>query len=229
MLPEFLTKNLKLKFVSLLLAVLLQLYLISPRNFDQATLRVPVEILNVPPSVMLVDPSPTEVFCNIKVRGPKPIIEQIQSNNFRLIYNYPRENKTSFTVIPNPDDLRLPPGAQVLEVEPSKFDLRYEKIVKKEVGVNPKGLFVAAKGFKIAKITAEPAVVTLRGPEGEVRGISKLETDYREIRDLKQSEAIEVPLKDISTSNNNLLTTLSVNIITLRIDVESVDQPQVKP
>ena len=53
---EFFTKHAKLKVVSLLLALFLEFYFISPSNLLDTTIAVPIEIVNVPQSLIVLSP-----------------------------------------------------------------------------------------------------------------------------------------------------------------------------
>src|SRR5689334_22599536 len=92
-------ENLSLKLISLILAVMLEIYFYSPDNSLTVSLPVTVELRNVPSTMMFISPRNGErgIPARLEVRGPRPLIEQVRTANHRYVVDYPPTHPTVFS------------------------------------------------------------------------------------------------------------------------------------
>lgn len=219
MLGNLFTENLRLKLIAVILAIALEIYFISPHNYVTATLNVPLELTNIPPTMMVVWPPDAErgLRTVIKVKGPSPLIQQIRGTPFRISSALPSDVGATFGLVVDPSSLRLPSGVDVVEIEPQTIDLRLERVVKKELKV----VFVPTgnppPGMAVVSTKVFPESVVARGPESELKGLSTVETQKVDISGVTSAQLFEVPLREVG-----LRTTLSVNLASAEVKVGPV-------
>jgi hypothetical protein len=70
-----------------------------------------------------------------------------------------------------------PSGLEVVQVVPSQFQLSFDTRLSRQVEVRPRVIGNFAVGFRIAKIYAEPSVVSISGPRKRVEAAEAATTD----------------------------------------------------
>lgn len=216
--------NWMLKLTSLLLAVLLEVYFYSAENSATAELSAAIEIHNLPEGKMIVWPPHAErgLFARVRVRGPAPLVEDAKKMSHRFTIDLPDAPKPSFSAPLNANQLRLPAGVQVLDIDPPKIDLDLERAVTKEVLVVVTKEGQPARGFQIESIKAYPVTVTARGPKKELDSLSVVETEKVDLSELTSSKRIPVDLV-----NTGPLTTLSAKQVMVEVNVTAVKAERV--
>jgi hypothetical protein len=217
---DFFTKNFRLKLVSLILAISLEVYFVSPHNLLTISVRVPVEFLNVPPTMMIVSPFDAQagLTAHLKVRGPGPLVQQVQNTNAKFTLRLADAALPLQTLYLDATQLQLPSGVSVVELQPAKIELRLERIVRKELAVTFDPGSEPAKGYRIVSVKTQPAAVTARGPESELRGVSTVSThEVENFQELRSSQTLELPLRSIGPK-----TTLNVNFATVEVKISPI-------
>lgn len=74
------------------------------------------------------------------------------------------------------DMIKLPPGLQLLSINPATMRVEFEKRSSKSVPVSIKTTGRPARGYKVDRKTANPSHVTVRGAESVVAAISEVRT-----------------------------------------------------
>jgi len=74
------TKDIPLKIIALLLAIVLWFYVSGIRNSERI-IDVPLEITNLPDNTMVISPVPQKIA--MKVRGPRNILFRLSSMNLK--------------------------------------------------------------------------------------------------------------------------------------------------
>jgi YbbR domain-containing protein len=76
-----------------------------------------------------------------------------------------------------PDQVRVPFGVQVLQVNPPSVRITFEKSATRELPVTPAIEGAPAPGFVIGKVTSNPAVVQVTGPQSAVDRATEATTE----------------------------------------------------
>lgn len=210
----FLTENIGLKMFSLLLAVMLELYLNSPDKWVTVALNIPVEIRNLSQDMIVVEPviGRSRLFAKVKFQGPKSQVKQVESFAPSLFVDLPIPNPDSFRAELNEKQLRLPSHVEVLEIDPTFFDMKLDRVKAKELLVTLETNGQLALGYMIENIEIRPVSVIVRGPSREVNGLVAVEGRTVDVKGLSRSKRFEVPLivKGLNTRYN--VDVVSVNV-----------------
>src|SRR5262249_13190407 len=137
-----------------------------------------VTLEHVPPGLAVVGTDPPQV--NVTIEGPD---DQLRELRFEVATQ--SSDLGAFADLTNlkeglqkaPLSVRgLPDGLQMSQVEPDKVQVTLDRILSKEVTVEPRFAGSQPDGYKIVGVRVEPDVVTVTGPESVVNKIEKVTT-----------------------------------------------------
>ncbi len=185
-----------LKLISLILAVLLELYFYSPDNSVSVTVLGSIEVRNVPSSFMFINPPRGEkgIPARIEIRGPRPLVEQVRASTHRFEIEYPPDQPLLYTVNVDYRQLWLPPGVEVLEVSPSNLTLEFEHKVEKKLPVEVEKTGQLPPGYRLDGITVTPDSISAQGPESELGTLQSLKTQKLNLDGVTDSRKFELAL-----------------------------------
>lgn len=228
-------ENLSLKLISLILAVLLELYFYSPDNSVTVTVPATVDIRNVPGSLTIINPRHGErgVPARIEVRGPRPLIEQVRSTTQRFVVEYPPEHPMVFTAALDHRQLWLPAGVEVLEVNPPVVNIELERLAQKQVMVELEKAGQLADGYQLDGISLTPDSISVSGPEGEVAPLKSIRTQRLNLEGISETRRFELglvsPGQYSKLSNQTVTAEVRVSVIPAERTFEKVNVQVVSP
>jgi len=133
---RFFTRNLGLKLISFLLALVLWFSLVpKEKTFSEKTLTVPLELHNIPSEMELVE-RPTQTV-DVTIRAPNRLIPQLSSVNVHTVLNLQKATVAQEEYSLSRKMVSIPEGAEVKEIYPSKINLKFEKSKEMMLKVNP--------------------------------------------------------------------------------------------
>lgn len=68
-----------------------------------------------------------------------------------------------------PELFELPPGVRVKLIDPASLDLDWQDVVRREVPIQSSVTGSVAEGHEVSKVTVDPEIVELSGPQGVLR------------------------------------------------------------
>jgi YbbR domain-containing protein len=153
-------RNLGLKIVALGLAVLLWFTISSPQV--ERSVRVPLVYRNVPATLQMTgDPVDT---VNVHIRGGGTQVSQIAAGEVVVVADLAGAAAGS-TVLPlRTDQVKVPYGVEVTQIDPSAVTVTLEKSGSAEVPIKPAINGQPAPGYLVAMITSDPRRVVITGP-----------------------------------------------------------------
>jgi len=196
---DFFRKNLGLKILSLLIAVSLEVYFMSPQNLIVETISASVELEGLPKDYMIVWPPSADegMFVACKLRGPGPIVQELRTSPRKFKVRFPAKPPKIMVVNLNPEELKLPSGVDLLEIQPGKVEFRIELVTERTLPVEAKFSGEIPNGFRMESYKIEPSEVAINGPESELEGIEQLETEELDLSQFRNNSVIDVPLKEL--------------------------------
>jgi YbbR domain-containing protein len=181
---DWLTSNLLIKFIALLLTLVLYLFVRSDGEqikgfFVPVTLQVPED------QVLLSGGVPQVRFTLRGRRSAMEFFEATPPVSLRLKAADARDGVLELT----PEMLKLPAGLKVTAIQPPSLELKLERRAERTVGVVPRLVGAPAKGFEVISRSVEPSQVQATGPASRLADTSAL----TEIIDLSgRTETFEV-------------------------------------
>ncbi len=187
-------RNIALIVVSVLIAVVLWLLVITEREYE-ADIYVPLVITDIPQKYMIASKVPTIVHIQVRARGKDLLAEMLTSGKAEIsLSNFSYGRKTIalsadyFELYSQ--DIRL-----VEIVSPKEVIIDLDRKDTRKVPVYSKLVIVPADGM-ICSVEPEfePAEVTLDGPESKLKKISEVYTVAETLRGFNTSTSVLVPL-----------------------------------
>jgi len=192
-LRKFFTRNLGLKLISLLAALVLWFSLIpEEKTFSEKTLTVPLELHNIPSDMELVE-RPIETVA-VTVRAPNRLIPQLSSANVHTVLDLQKATVAQEEYSLNRNMVSIPEGAEVKEIYPSKINLKFEKSKEVALEVKPNLIGELPEGYTLNQIEVIPPEVLVKGPESIVNAQNEVRTSPIDISGLTQSVEMEADL-----------------------------------
>ncbi len=188
---RLLTENWSLKLISIVLAFLLWMFIMGERRLEVGY-RVPLELQNLPPQLMVANEVPSLV--DVRISGPRTLLMKVSPNDISIVVDL-TDLKPGLTTFKRLEErLNLPSGLRVTRLSPSFIDLKLERIKEKEVPVKVLLSGTPLSGFKAGKIRAVPDKVVVAGAETELKGVSEVSTEEISLDGVNEGFSVIVPL-----------------------------------
>ena len=193
---SILGENLSLKLISLILAVLLELYFYSADNSIKAVLSASVEVKGLPENMMVVNfPNGNQVIpSRVELRGPRPLIEQVRASALKFSVEYPKDQPPIYTALLNTRQLGLPSGVEVTDVNPATVTIEVEKTRSKEVPIAVDREGEPEKGYRLESVVVQPPTVRVTGAARIVEPLVSVSTQEVDVSALTETKRMEVLL-----------------------------------
>jgi YbbR domain-containing protein len=183
--------ELPIKVLSMVLAVTL---FVLVRNDKDATSGAYVKIIYSLPEdrVLVSDPVP-EV--KVAVRGPWTKLQHLDRSLEPIHIDLTRVHASDVHI--DEDMVKVPTGVRVSSIVPSEVHVAFEPRIMRELPVQPILEGQPADGYRVAKVTAEPAKVRVDGAKTAVDAIERVPTRPLRIADargpMRGDVALEAP------------------------------------
>lgn len=176
---SWITENWGLKLLSFTVAVMLWLATVGEPEAATA-ISVPVQYRNVPQNLEISSEMPESAY--IEVRGPSGKLSATSMANVVVVIDLAGQTKPgerTHSILDS--NVKLPSGVQFLRAVPAQIKLRMEYQVSREVPVTVRYAPNTATGYRISSQHVSPEVVRIVGPESQVSGIDRVQTDPIEL------------------------------------------------
>jgi YbbR domain-containing protein len=206
------TKNLGLKLVSFVLAILLW-YNISHKGMTEISKEVYLEYINIPAGYEIVDKDVDRV--NLNVYGSEQIIKNLKQGDIRVVIDLEdaKVGKQVFKI--TRDNIKIPSALTVTDIQPSTVTILLDRITKKQLPVRVR--FRSKLNRKLFEVRVSPPTVEVKGPASLLTKLTYIDTE---------------PVKIDKTLPEKIVVPISGNYKKLSFDVEKVEvllTPKKKP
>jgi YbbR domain-containing protein len=214
-------KNWELKLLSLLLALIIWISLIpEEKTFSEKTLTVPLETVNIPPDMELVEKPEAQI--DVTIRAPNRLINEISSANVFAKLNLQEATVFQQEYPLNDTMISIPPGATVVRISPNQVKLKLERTKEELLEIVPNLIGQVQEGYKIVRIEVVPSRVPVAGPESKIKDRDKVSTSPINISGLSESSEFEA---DLILPKPDLRLASSRNKVKVRVLVEEIKPP----
>ncbi len=207
------TRNLSLKLISLIAAMLLAYSLQDASNTSVVSLFVPIEIRNPPAEKVLVKRMKQGI--QVTVKGPSFLIGEVAASPPALRLKLPDDVEGKYVAQLMSSDISLPPSVSVLAMDPPEVELVFESVEERAIKIEVPQLGSLSKEIELVGIEVDPRTVTVRGPRSEIKQLRSVETEPLDLRDIKESERVTLNLR-----RPGALSTLSVSSVAASVEVQ---------
>jgi YbbR domain-containing protein len=178
-LRQAVTRNLGLKFLSLVIAFGLWSFVNFGERDTEQSLKVPLELRNIPAHLMIT--SPRIDFVDLRVTGPRTLLGRIDKTRLTvgLDLSGVRAGPAVFRVAA--EALNLPRGVKVVRLNPSQVTLELERVGHKTVPVHVRLVGRPPPDLLVADTKVSPETVQVTGPASDVEEVHAVNTEAIDI------------------------------------------------
>jgi YbbR domain-containing protein len=192
-LTRWFVRDWKLKLVSLVLALGLWLLLVpAEKMYSEKSLTIPLETRNIPTGLEIVEQQAETI--DITLRAPNRLLDEIGPSGLVARIDLDRASVLQQEYPLNESMIAVPPGAEVIKINPNKVTIKLERTGEATLDVHPTMRGKAAPGFRIARTEIEPSRVRVRGPESRVKGKEAATTAPVDVSGLTESTVFEADI-----------------------------------
>jgi len=167
-------RHLGLKVLSIALAGAIWLTVGDQRAVERS-MKVPLEYHNLPANLELLSSPPDTV--EVRLRGPSGTIGRLLPGEVVAVLDLTAARPGTRLFHMLADEVRVPYGVGVAQVNPAAMPLTFEPSAKRAVPVVPVVDGEPAPGYRVGRILSSPEQVTVVGPTSHVVGISSATTE----------------------------------------------------
>ncbi|MBI5406568.1 MAG: hypothetical protein HZA18_02600 [Nitrospirae bacterium] len=184
--------NLFLKLISLFFAATLWFYVtpIAPKDTLEVNYVLPLELKNIPPNMMTV--GKIEERIGVRLKGGQGVIRDMVPDKLSVSLDLSNAAEGVRFYNLDPDNINVPSSIDVVRIEPKTIKIDMVKLKRKDVDVKVTLTGNPASGYRVKRISVNPPVITIEGPEAEVKNISSLEGLTINVTERKSSFSREV-------------------------------------
>lgn len=210
-----------LKFLSLVVASSVWFFVNASARDTETGFAVPLELRNRPTD--LVDVSPRVEFADIRVSGPRALLNRIDRDRLAIVLDLAGVRPGPAVFRLQTDRLELPRGVKVVRLTPSEVTFNFARLARRSLpvlltfGAKPHG------GLKVAGGTAEPDTVEVSGPEEDVKSLKAVETLPIDLSDA-QPGVVE---RDVVLEPSHGYVSYAASTVRVRIEVEESEETRV--
>lgn len=189
---RLLSKSWFLKGLSLCLALMLW-YFVGGKDTVDKIVMIPIEIINLPRDLVISNQFKKEI--EVTVSGPRSLIVEMGNRAITRQIDLSAALPGTMVISNANNTIPVPRGIEVLRVQPSSVILSLDKLIQKHFPVTPEVTGKVAAGHVLKKLTMEPEVISITGPQTVLSQVDELHTATIEIGGIRESRQLQVPLK----------------------------------
>ena len=163
-----------LKLLAVLIALVLWLT-VAGEHVVERTLRVPLELRNVPDQLEIVGDPPMTV--DVRLRGSSALLGRMEPGDVIAIVDLAAARPGSRLFHLRTDEVRRPYGVEVAQITPVTIGLELETSGRRSVQVVPAVEGDPAPGFVLGRALSTPDTVEVVGPESRLRELTNATTE----------------------------------------------------
>jgi len=191
-LTDLVSKDLVLKFISLVLAVVLW-YFVGGEDRVDKNVMIPIEIINLPRDLVISNQFKKEI--EVTVSGPRSLILEMTSKAITRQVDLSAATPGTMVIENDNDHIPVPRGITVQRVQPSSIILSLDKLIQKQFPVTARTVGKVADGYYVKLLKMDPDVITITGPLTILSQFDELFTKAINLDGVKQSVQLQVPLE----------------------------------
>jgi YbbR domain-containing protein len=159
------TKNWILKLLSLCFAVFLWYFVVGEDKVDM-TVYIPIEMVNLPRDLIISNQVKRQL--EVTVSGPRGLIRGITGQHITRSVDLSGATPGTMVVRNEPESVAFPRGVQVLRIQPTHIIFLLDRLIQKELTINPIIENAPPDNYEVASIQLDPSTITITGPQAVI-------------------------------------------------------------
>ena len=167
-------RDLDIKILALLLSVGLW-WIVGRDPVVESIIAAPVDFRHAPSNLVMTADTPFEV--QVAVTGPERIIRSLKPSDVSAVLDLSDVKPGEHTFDLGPRQVQVPRGVTVTSVVPSQMHIDFNPSATRTIEVRPRVIGSFVSGYGITDVSADPAAITIEGPQSRVNAIEAAITD----------------------------------------------------
>lgn len=160
-------------------------FFVADERGAEVLVSAPLELLNVPPGLEVVDQSVQQV--DVRLRGASGLLRDAPLQGLRARLDLAGEVPGERTWFLGIEAVEAPSGVQVMRVTPTQVLLNLDRTLTSTVRVSPRVLGQPATGFEIHNVVIEPLELAVEGPESLLQDMQQITTEPISAQGLRET------------------------------------------
>ena len=216
---NFIFKNLGLRFVALVLAILVWAMISGrERTYSEKTVDVNVEYYGIRENIDVRSVRPDKV--RVKIRATSQQLNKITPEDFRIrinlqdvsegVHNYWTENY-----------LQIPEGIEIMSIQQKMIEVTVKEFMTREVLTRVRYKGKLKPGIRLVDRIVVPEKVKIFGYKSQIADLEEVEAaEWVDLSEIQESTVIKIPLK----KQPEILKFEDTDVVEVRITVENLDK-----
>ncbi|MGD0075433.1 MAG: CdaR family protein [Candidatus Binataceae bacterium] len=189
---QALQANMGVRFVALLLAIGLWMFVNVGQRDAEVSLRVPIIYRRLPTGLMIVNSTP--LFVDLTVSGPATLLSLLDPDRMTLRLDLAgvTPGEADFNI--GPERFNIPRQTRVTRISPAQLRLEIDQLVTRQLPVHLNISGTVAKGYTISAEEINPPTVNISGPQHDVSQLQRVETAQLDVSGASASISRDVNL-----------------------------------
>ena len=171
---RYVLNDLGLKFLALAIAIGLW-WVLGRDPTVESIVTAPIEFRHSPANLLMTSSSPFEV--EVMLTGPERTVRDLKPSDINAVLDLSGVKAGEHTFDLGPRQVQVPRGVAVTRVVPSQIHIDFDPSATRAVEVRPRVIGSFVSGYAITEVSADPATITIEGPENHVKAIDTAITD----------------------------------------------------
>jgi YbbR domain-containing protein len=219
---KFIFKNLGLRIVALILAILLWVWIAGKeRSYSERTMEVNVEYFNVADNIDIRSINPDKV--RLKVRGISRELNKIGSEDIRVRVNMQGIRESTLISFDTKSLLEYPENIEVTPLYPERIWITAAELITREVPIRVRYKGRMKPGIILLSRQWVPEKVKIFGYKSQVMDINTVEAaEWVNLAEIESSQIIRIPLK----KEKEILKFVDTDSVEVHITVDNLNKPK---
>jgi len=179
---RYVLHNLALKLVALVCAVLLW-SAVAREPVVETAYSVPIELHQMPANLEITTTGIP--LAQVRLRGPERRIRQLTAADVHPVIHLTGTSPGEHTYDLTASQVHVPYNIEVVQVTPSEVRIGFDRSLVRQIEIHPRISGRFEPGTGVLRVAAEPAAITVIGPEGHVRAANTAVTDPIDVTDVR--------------------------------------------
>src|SRR5215471_8381282 len=173
-LRRYVLHDLGLKLLALAIAISLW-WMLGRDPTVESIITAPIEFRHAPANLLMTSSSPFEV--EVMLAGPERMVRDMKPSDISAVLDLNGVKPGEHTFDLGAKQVQVPRGVTVTRVVPSQIHIDFNPSAIRIVEVRPRVIGSFVSGYGITEVSADPATITIEGPENHVKAIDTAITD----------------------------------------------------
>lgn len=179
---RYVVHNLALKLIALACAILLW-SAVSREPVVETAYSVPIELHQVPANLEITTVGIP--LAQVRLRGPERRLRQLTAADVQPVINLSGSSTGEHTYDLTASQVHVPYNIEVVQVMPSQIRIGFDRSLARKIEIHPRITGRFEPGFGVLRVTADPATITVVGPQARVEAANTAITDPIDITDVR--------------------------------------------